>query len=294
MSRAILLCLSILLATASLAGRDSVKPGEFTVEPPTLICLGFEWVIEGDANRNAQVKVSYRKLGETDWVEALPLLRLGGERVFSERVHLDYTVPAMFAGSILDLEPGSEYECRFRMDDPDGVEGPATKHVNVKTRPEPKAASGGRTLHVYPPGYEGERLEPSFTGLKEAYFGSASGDWAVVSERKVGPGDIILVHAGLYKGDRLAYTDRLGLSFHGAYVLTAKGTRERPIVIRAAGDGEVIFDGDGCYRLFDVMAADYHIFEGLTVRNWARKDREEQATILQWADKELQRLAPEA
>jgi deoxyribodipyrimidine photolyase-related protein len=33
---------------------------------------------------------------------------------------------------------------------------------------------------------------------------------------------------------------------------------------------------------------------GLTVRNWARKDREEQATILQWADKELQRLAPEA
>ena len=31
---------------------------------------------------------------------------------------------------------------------------------------------------------------------------------------------------------------------------------------------------------------------GLTVRNWARKEPEEQATIVQWADQELQRLAP--
>ena len=267
MRKATLLCLFILLVTATLIAGDSVKPGEFVVEPPTLICLGFEWAIEGDANRNARVQVSYRKVGDNGWKEALPLLRIGGERVFSERVHLDYTVPPMFAGSILDLEPGTEYECRLEMKDPDGVEGTATKQLNVKTRAEPQAASGGRTLHVYPPGYEGERLEPSFTGLKEAYFGSAGGDWAVVSERKVGPGDIIMVHAGLYKGDRLSYSDRLGLSFHGTYVLTAKGTPERPIVIRAAGDGEVIFDGDGCYRLFDVMAADYHIFEGLTVKN---------------------------
>lgn len=33
---------------------------------------------------------------------------------------------------------------------------------------------------------------------------------------------------------------------------------------------------------------------GLTVRNWARKEPGEQATILQWAEQELQRLAPEA
>ena len=38
-------------------------------------------------------------------------------------------------------------------------------------------------------------------------------------------------------------------------------------MIQGAGDGEVIFDGDGAFRLFDVMAADYHIFEGLTIRN---------------------------
>jgi hypothetical protein len=32
-----------------------VVPGEVVVEPPTLINLGFEWFIEGDANRNASV-----------------------------------------------------------------------------------------------------------------------------------------------------------------------------------------------------------------------------------------------
>ena len=49
--------------------------------------------------------------------------------------------------------------------------------------------------------------------------------------------------------------------------LHRKALAEKPITIKAAGDGEVIFDGDGAYRLFDVMAADYHYFEGLTIRN---------------------------
>src|ERR1700732_3225139 len=54
---------------------NKVKPGEFIIDHPTLINLGFEWLIEGDANRNAKVEVSYRKKGETKWKEGLPLLR---------------------------------------------------------------------------------------------------------------------------------------------------------------------------------------------------------------------------
>ena len=45
------------------------------------------------------------------------------------------------------------------------------------------------------------------------------------------------------------------------------GTPDRPIVIKAAGDGEAIFDGDGNFNLFNVMAANYNYFEGLTIRN---------------------------
>lgn len=255
------------LAASLLPAADSVTPGRFVVERPTLICLGFEWHIAGDDNRNAVVEVSYRGTGERNWKQAMPLFRLGGEKVTRPDLGLDYTTPDMFAGSILDLEPGAAYEARFRMLDPDGVRGETVHTVTVRTRAEPKEAPDGRILHVYPPGWKGPKQTPAFLGLKEAYFGSGHGDWAVLSERRVRPGDIILVHAGLYKGDRFQYSGALGLDFDGTYVLTAKGTPERPIVIRAAGDGEVIFDGDGAHELFNVMAADYHIFEGLTVRN---------------------------
>ncbi|MGH9719732.1 MAG: hypothetical protein ACRD8O_05935 [Bryobacteraceae bacterium] len=261
-------CFGLLSLSVSLLGAaDAVSPGKFAIERPTLICLGFEWRIAGDDNRNASVEVSYRKAGEKEWKQAMPLFRLGGEKVFRKDLGLDYTAPEMFAGSILDLEPDTEYEARFEMRDPDGVRGEAVHAAKARTRGEPGAAADGRVLHVYPPAWRGAKQEPAFTGLKQAYFGSGNGDWAVLSERKVRAGDIIVVHAGLYKGDRLKYSDVLGLDFDGTYVLTAKGTPERPIVIRAAGDGEVIFDGDGAHELFNVMAADYHIFEGLTIRN---------------------------
>ena len=58
-----------------------------------------------------------------------------------------------------------------------------------------------------------------------------------------------------------------GITFDGTYFLTAKGTVEKPIVIRSAGDGEVIFDGRGSHTLFDISATENHIFEGLTIRN---------------------------
>jgi hypothetical protein len=37
--------------------------------------------------------------------------------------------------------------------------------------------------------------------------------------------------------------------FDGTYYLTQSGTPERPIAIKAAGDGEVVFDGDGAENL---------------------------------------------
>jgi hypothetical protein len=253
----------LLLTTPGVRAENAVKAGPLVVEPPTLICLGFEWEITGDDNRNATAAISYRPSGHNDWKDGMPLLRMGGEKIF----RAPYTVPDRFAGSILDLEPDTEYEVRLTMKDPDGLSGQAVHTVKVRTRPEPKAATGGRVLHVYPPSWRGNKEEPNYTGLMAAYAGAGTGDWNVVFQRKVGPGDLILVHAGLYKGDRRNYVDPLSTTFDGAYLLTAKGTPDRPIVIRAAGDGEVIFDGDGAFRLFDVMGAEYNLFDGLTIRN---------------------------
>lgn len=241
--------------------------GKFVVEHPTLVNLGFEWEIRGDANRNATVSVRFRKVGESSWRPALPLVRIGGENVYRRREHLDYIVPDGFAGSILNLEPGTEYECQFQLTDPDGTSGTIAQTVRVKTRSEPQPSRHGRTLHVYAPDYRGPRLEPSFSSLLEAYYGAGLGDWNVVWERRARPGDTIVMHAGLYKSDRLNYVDPMMTPFDGAMSLTLKGTPDRPITIRAAGDGEVIFDGGGNHKLFDVMATRHHVFDGLTIRN---------------------------
>ncbi|MCL6543636.1 MAG: hypothetical protein K6T61_00280 [Bryobacteraceae bacterium] len=254
-------------AACTLHSQDSTTPGRFVVEHPTLHNLGFEWWISGDENRNAQVNVQFRAVGESVWRNALPLLRIGGETVGRDREQLHYTVPHGFAGSIINLKPGTEYECRFTMTDPDGVHGDNVRTVTVKTRTEPQAYSNGRTLHVYPPDHKGPRQEPSFTGILEAYYGAGLGDWSVVWERPAQPGDIILVHAGMYRPERLNYVDPLAAPFDGTFTLTLKGTPEKPITIRAAGDGEAIFDGAGNHILFDVMATSHHIFENLTFRN---------------------------
>ena len=106
---------------------NMVKPGEFVIEPPTLINLGFEWYVEGDDNNDAVVEVWYRKKGDNNWKKALPLLRINREQsnyVFTVGgISWQYTAPNMFAGSVLDLDPDTEYECHFVMSDPDGVRG---------------------------------------------------------------------------------------------------------------------------------------------------------------------------
>ena len=270
----ILAGLVILLTTAAEAQGptpNTVTAGELLIEPPTLINLGFEWFIQRDANRNASVAVTFRKQGETAWRPALPLLRLNGERVYSES-RVDVIAPNMFAGSVLDLEPDTPYEVQLTLTDPDGVTGEARRVVTVRTRSEPKPFSGGRTFHVYPHGFTGKKIEPSFEGLMCAYNEWCAGtDWATSGRPRVRPGDTIVVHAGTYKYNRFEYTNDATVNrttpLDGTYYLTADGTPEMPIAIVAAGDGEVVFDGNGNYALFDVRAADYTYFEGITFRN---------------------------
>jgi hypothetical protein len=264
---------SVAAGSANAAVENKVKPGDLLVEPPTLINLGFEWRIEGDDNRNASVSVHYRKKGDTEWQRGMDLVRLNGERVLSN-VRFDVISPNMFAGSVLDLQPDTAYEVKFQMTDPDGVrgEGLANKTVEVRTRAEPMPYAGGNVYHVYPHGTPNDiKIQPAFEGLLDAYNNCGSGtDMTMACRPRVRPGDTILVHAGLYKYYREFYTNTASLSrvpFDGTYYLHGNGTADKPIAIKAAGDGEVIFDGNGAFNLFNVKHADYHYFEGLTFRN---------------------------
>src|SRR5262245_33711736 len=112
------ICFSVLFAAYSLFALYLTLAGRFHVALLVLLYLAFECSIQSHANRNASFAFQYRQTGETEWRQGLPLLRIGGENVYRRRENLDYTVPDGFAGSILNLKPGTEYECRFQLTDP--------------------------------------------------------------------------------------------------------------------------------------------------------------------------------
>src|SRR6201996_5486490 len=134
-----------LLCAAPARAETATTSGRLVVDAPTLTAIGVEWVVTGDDNRNATVGVSYRRKGEQAWKKALPLLRIHHEVVNSweppfrpvdptpanpngERENpWHYDTGNMFAGSILNLDPHTDYECRFQLSDPDGVNGEKEK-----------------------------------------------------------------------------------------------------------------------------------------------------------------------
>ncbi len=81
------------------------------------------------------------------------------------------------------------------------------------------------------------------------------------------PGDVILMHAGTYAYHYEYYANQTTINatttFEGTYYLTADGTPEKPIVIKAAGDGEVIVDAKntvlpGFYAAGEVACVSVH------------------------------------
>ncbi len=207
---------------------NEIRAERFLIDPPTLENLGFRWYVSGDSNRNATVTVAFREKGDSEWTHALPMLR-----IYHEIVNQDYgpyRVGNLFAGSVLFLKPATKYEVKFTMSDPDGGAPAEPKVVSVATRGEPQAAAG-KEIHAN-----------SRTGLMAAYA-------------KARPGDVILLHAGIY---------------NGPFQFNRSGEPAKPIVFRGAGDGEAILQADGTVgksRIVSIAGTDHLMFEDLTFRS---------------------------
>lgn len=199
---------------------DDSRPGKLTLESPTLHCLGVRWIVHGDADRDATVGVLYRKAGTLAWKRAMGLFRVQTEAL--QGVAAPPGGAWLFAGSVFGLEEDTEYELRLTLVDPDG--GKESRTLKARTWREPRAPAPLRVLHVAPGTGAG-------SGTEEAPLrGIAAAD------RGARPGDLILVHGGIYPGP---------------IAFTRSGTSEAPIVWRGAGDGEAIFerpDGKCCVR----------------------------------------------
>jgi hypothetical protein len=187
----------------------------------TISSLGLEWSIAGDADHDGTAGVEFRISGTGAWRPALPLVRV------------DYNGANMFAGSVLFLLPGTAYEVRLTLADPDG--GGRVQTVIVATRPVPVPPSGMRTFHVVPGAGGG-------TGSADSPFAGIAAAEAVAQ-----PGDSFLVHGGYY-GGRITFS--------------SSGSAAAFVAWKSAGDGEALFDG------IDVSGS-YVWLEGLTVTNQA-------------------------
>lgn len=263
--RYIIFVASFLLIAINFPETKSTTPGNFIVEPSTLRAVGFEWYIEGDVNKNAEVRVKYKRAESEKWKEYISLLRIGNERVGVPE--WEFTTNNMFAGSIMGLEPGTAYKCKFTLSDPDGVNGDTARVVTVRTRERPEEYDGGEVRHVYPEDWSGKKKEPAYRGLLHAYYGYPRfADWQLTTD-PVEPGDKVIVHGGEYKAEYKNYRDYHGVTFHGTYRLTRDGSKDRPIVIKAAKNEKPVFDGNDASVLFDITSADYNHIKGLTIKN---------------------------
>lgn len=234
--------------------RDDIVPGELLIDPPTFENLGFRWYVEGDRNGNATVEVEYRKAGDSEWRPAQPLLRINHDIVarytvrYPDHSHRKdtpyfYRTDNLFAGSVLFLEPGTEYEVRLTMHDPDGGAPAEPTVVTVATRAEPPHHAGERVLNIYPPDYSGERAgNLSFTSIAAAVAAARAGD-------------VLYFHPGVHPA-----TD-------APYAVTASGEPGRPIVFRGAGADKSIIEGrDRDTDLFRIAGTEHLVFEDLGMR----------------------------
>ncbi len=104
--------------------------GAALLDRPTLMALGVQLLVSGDADYDASVTVRYRAVGAPSWTAALPLFRVRPETVPGR------AVAEQFAGSIFDLRLATSYEIELHAVDPDGPVD-QTLTLTATTRPVP-------------------------------------------------------------------------------------------------------------------------------------------------------------
>lgn len=168
-----------------------------------LHAAGVVATVSGDADGDATATLEWRSVGGA-FAPAQPLVRVSAAR---------------FSGSLFGLVPGTAYEARVTLSDPDGVTGAATAVATFSTRPEVLPEPTLRTLWVAPGGDDGNPGTDPSAPLRTIQRA------ADLSQ----PGDLVRIRAGVYRE---------------AVTVPRSGTASQPIVFRGE-DGAVLDGADG-------------------------------------------------
>jgi hypothetical protein len=217
---------ALALCSGTALAEDVLTVGEATLDPPTIVALGIRLGVTGDDNYNAVVTVRYREGGTSAWRDGFPLFRVRPED------SPGFGIAPQFAGSIVDLRPGTAYDVELHAADPDGAVD-QTIELKGTTRSVPAA-------------------EPAKPAMKEV--SDAAGLSSALSAAQ--PGDVIVLKAGVYTGN---------------FSINASGTADDPIVIRGESQMGAVLDGAGCQgcNVIEVYGSFVYI-ERLTIQNASR------------------------
>ncbi len=146
-------------------------------------------------------------------------------------------------------------------------EGESVPTDKLARAAKPTMPEGGTVWHVYPPKHKGEKQQP-LLGYKSHRKGYWAYDFMRNRTGQLKPGDTILVHAGVYKVRKNDYRDPIFQAPRwGSWRVWYGGEPGKPVLVKAAGDGPAIFDGDDNYLLMEMIGSKNVWFDGLTFRN---------------------------
>lgn len=241
--------------------------------------IGVEWdIVDGDEDHLAKGRVCYRKRGQTSWKKA-SLYRVDYHGYYeSSEAYRRFN---MFAGSLMFLEPATQYELQLKMGTPPAECGRG-RIFSVATRPIPQRATARRTLHVKgddttahgcgfvsPADVAGGQpsscdcaANPTRAGCAATICDGRSADRAFIGFRQADacarPGDRMLVHDGTYRAHRFVRSGTAGqyISWVGAawdIAQTRATVRLDPLAL----------DSPGVTLKALLLEADHLWFEGL-------------------------------
>ncbi|TDR43301.1 parallel beta-helix repeat protein [Tahibacter aquaticus] len=153
--------------------------------------------LSGDSDRDASVALEWRRSGEPAYRAAQPLLRI-------DATHM--------AGSLFALEPGTNYDIRVTLSDPDGVSGNAVASSSLATRADTLVEPSLRQLYVSPTGNDSADGLTAATAVKTIQRGANLAQ----------AGDVVNIAPGGY---------------YESVSLPRSGTALQPIVFRGSSDG---------------------------------------------------------
>jgi len=173
----------------------------------TIEAGGVVATVAGDDDRDATAALEWRAASSPVFSPGHPLVRVDAEH---------------FVGSLWWLEPGTGYETRVTLSDPDGVSGPPTLTAAFTTRPSTFPEPTTRTLYVAPTGND----DPGNPGTDPGNPLRTVQRAAVLSA----PGDLVSIAPGVYRE---------------TVSVTTSGTASQPIVFRGSAPGAVLDGADG-------------------------------------------------